>query len=46
MIENMGGADAAIWLGIVAVALLLTSLSDSCPGYLSFRFSTRRSKQG
>ena len=32
----------AIVLGIVAVAFLLSSLAGTCPGYLPFKFSTRK----
>lgn len=35
------GGWAALILGIVAVALLLTSVVGTCPGYLPFRISTR-----
>jgi len=33
---------AAIILGIIAVAFLLTSLFSRCPGYLPFGISTRK----
>lgn len=33
---------AAIILGIVAVAFFLTALVGTCPGYLPFKFSTKK----
>lgn len=36
------GGIVALVLGIVAVAFLVTSFIGSCPGYLPFKFSTRK----
>ena len=36
------GGTAAILLGVVAVAFLMTSLVSWCPAYLPFGLSTRR----
>ncbi len=36
----------AVVLGIVAVAFILTSFVGTCPGYLPFRFSTRKGPGG
>lgn len=33
---------AAVVLGIIAAALLVTSIAGVCPGYLPFGLSTRR----
>lgn len=36
------GGTLAIVLGVVAVVLLLTSLTSTCPAYMPFGLSTRR----
>lgn len=36
------GGVLAIVLAVIAVVFLLTSLVGHCPGYLPFKFSTRR----
>jgi hypothetical protein len=33
-----------IILAVIAVVLLLTSFAGRCPGYLPFRFSTRKER--
>lgn len=37
------GGTLAIILGVVALVLLVTSLTSTCPAYLPFGISTRRS---
>lgn len=39
---NQISGTAAIVLGIIAAAFLVTSLAGTCPGYLPFNISTKK----
>jgi hypothetical protein len=40
------GGTLAVILGVVAVVFLLTSVVGSCPGYLPFGVSTKKTTSG